>query len=439
MPLNTKHETPNTKHQTLSSMIEIRPAIIKQAEITVPGSKSYTHRMLITAALSNGRCTLLGALKSEDTFLTLETLRKFGIPVEISDEGFRVNGTSGDLKAHAAPIDLKNSGTSMRFLTALAVLGKGRYRLTGSERMQQRPIKDLLDGLECLGVAAESVQNNGCPPVEIEGGKISGDHAVLNCQKSSQFLSGLLLVAPYTEKGLTIDVSHGPVSRPYIDMTLEVMEKFGVAVTRKAYQRFEVAGKQIYRSGAYQVEPDASQAGYFWAAAAITGADIKVSGITRESKQGDVRLAALFEQMGCNVSYEPDGIRVIGGPLTGIETDMADIPDMVPTLAVVAAFAKGTTVIRNVSHLAEKESNRLTAVAEELSKMGINTQLTQKDLMVEGGAPHGAQIATYNDHRIAMSFAVAGLRVQKVFIEEERCVEKSFPGFWNVFEKLYPK
>ena len=421
-------------------MIEIRSSKIKQTDISVPGSKSYTHRMLIAAALSNGRCTLNGALKSEDTLLTSDALKKFGIPMDATDAGFIVNGTSGDLKAHEAPIDLKNSGTSMRFLTALAVHGKGRYQLTGSERMQQRPIQDLLDGLKSLGVPAESLRSNGCPPVEIEGGKIAGDHAVLNCQKSSQFLSGLLLVAPYTEKGLTIDVSHGPVSRPYIDMTVEVMKKFGVAVTREKYKRFEVAGKQIYRSGVYHVEPDASQAGYFWAAAAINAADIKVCGITRESKQGDVRLAALFEQMGCKVSYEPDGIRVVGGgPLTAIETDMADIPDMVPTLAVVAAFAKGTTVIRNVSHLADKESNRLTAVAEELSKMGIRTQLTQKGLAVEGGAPHGARIDTYNDHRIAMSFAVAGLRVPNVFIEEERCVEKSFPEFWTVFEKLYPK
>lgn len=418
-------------------MIEIRPLKIKQAEISVPGSKSYTHRMLIAAALSDGRCTLNGALKSEDTLLTAEALKQFGIPIEATGEGFIVSGGSGELKAPDAPIYLENSGTSMRFLTAVAAIGNGRYLLTGSRRMQQRPIQDLLDGLKNLGVPAESLRNNGCPPVEIEGGKITGDHAVLDCQKSSQFLSGLLLVAPYTEKGLTIDVSHGPVSRPYIDMTLAVMEKFGVAVTRDKYKRFEVAGKQRYRSGTYHVEPDASQAGYFLAAAAINAADIKVCGITRESKQGDVRLAALLEQMGCKVSYEPDGIRVVGGPLTAIETDMGDIPDMVPTLAVVAAFAKGTTVIRNVSHLAEKESNRLTAVAEALSKMGIQTQLTQKGLAVEGGAPHGARIDTYNDHRIAMSFAVAGLRVPNVFIEEERCVEKSFPEFWTVFKKLY--
>jgi len=420
-------------------MIEIKPAqIARPIEISVPGSKSYTHRMLIAAALSDGPCTLYNGLKSEDTLLTSDALRKFGIPVEISDKGYIVSGSSGELHAWEAPIDLNNSGTSMRFLTAVAAIGKGRYRLTGSERMQARPIQDLLDGLRQLGIPARTLNNNGCPPVEIIGGKLRGGHITLNCEKSSQFLSGLLLVAPYMENGLTIDISHGPVSRPYVDMTVEVMEKFGAVVARSGYRRFVVSGKQVYRCGAYPVEPDASQAGYFWAAAAITAADIKVMGIGRDSKQGDVRLAALLEKMGCRVFYESDGIRVVGGPLRGIEADMGDIPDTVPTLAVVAAFAKGATVIRNVAHLVEKESNRLAAVSQELAKMGIVTRLTETGLMVEGGLPCGARIDTYNDHRIAMSFAMAGLRVPDVIIEDERCVEKSFPDFWRVLHKLYP-
>ncbi len=418
-------------------MIEIRPGRIGQTEISVPGSKSYTHRMLIAAALSNGVCTLHNGLKSEDTLCTSEALKKLGIPIEISDAGYIVNGTSGDLGAYEAPIDLKNSGTSMRFLTAVAALGKGRYRLTGSQRMQARPMQDLLDGLKQLGVPSRSLYDNGCPPVEIEGGKITGGHIVLNCQKSSQFLSGLLLIAPYTENGLTIDISHGPVSRPYIDMTLEVMETFGVKVSRDGYRRFAVTGEQVYRSGSYPVESDASQAGYFWAAAAINGADVKVLGITQSSKQGDIRFAALLEKMGCIVIYDSDGIRVVGAPLRAIDTEMADIPDMVPTLAVVAAFAEGTTVIRNVAHLAEKESNRLAAVSQELSKMGIRTRITDAELTIEGGRPHGAHIDTYNDHRIAMSFAMAGLRMPGVIIKDERCVEKSFPEFWNVLRKLY--
>ena len=255
-------------------MIEIRPAKIKKTEISVPGSKSYTHRMLIAAALSDGPCTLTNGLKSEDTLLTSETLKKFGIPVEISGEGYRVDGRSGDLSGYDAPIDLRNSGTSMRFITALAALGKGRYRLTGSARMQARPIQDLLDGLQQLGIPARTQYSNGCPPVEIDGGTVVGGRLTLNCEKSSQFLSALLLIAPYTENGLDIHISHGPVSRPYIDMTVAVMEKFGVGVRRDGYRRFGVTGNQVYRCGVYPVEPDASQAGYFWAAAAINHADI---------------------------------------------------------------------------------------------------------------------------------------------------------------------
>jgi 3-phosphoshikimate 1-carboxyvinyltransferase len=193
----------------------------------------------------------------------------------------------------------------------------------------------------------------------------------------------------------------------------------------------------VYHSGDYTVESDASQAGYFWAAAAINSADIKVKGISKESSQGDIRLAALLEAMGCKVSYEPDGIRVVGGPLSAIETDMADIPDMVPTLAVVAAFADGTTIIENVAHLAEKESNRLAAVTTGLTRMGIETKCTASGLTVKGGKPRGARIDTFGDHRIAMSFAMAGLRIPGVVIDDEHCVDKSFPEFWNVFQMFY--
>ena len=418
-------------------MIEIHPAQIRKAEVMVPGSKSYTHRMLIASALSNGTCTLYNGLKSEDTRLTAAALKQLGVDIEMKSDRFIVHGASGHFTACKESIYLGNSGTSMRFMTAVAALGEGTYQLTGSQRMQERPIQDLIDGLNQFGVSARSLYYNGCPPVEIEGGRVEGGNIQLNCEKSSQFLSALLLMAPYTETGLDITITHGPVSYPYIDMTVAVMDMFGVDVLREAYQRFTVPGGRVYCSGDYAVEPDASQAGYFWAAAAINGADIKVKGITRESNQGDVRLAALLEAMGSKVVYDSDGIRVIGGPLKAIETDMADIPDMVPTLAVAAAFAEGTTIIENVAHLAEKESNRLAAVTAELAKMGIEARCTDSGLMVKGGNPRGARIETYGDHRIAMSFALTGLRVPGVVIEDERCVDKSFPEFWDVFRSLY--
>ena len=211
---------------------------------------------------------------------------------------------------------------------------------------------------------------------------------------------------------------------------------FGVNVYRNGYQNFKVPGNQIYKRGNYRIEADSSQAGYFWAAGAIGGAEITVEGITRDSKQGDLRFAQVLEMMGCRVSYRSNGISVQGGSLSAVEVDMEDMPDMVPTLAVVAAFARGTTHINNVAHLRIKESDRLNAVTTELSKMGIETTCTDTGLIVKGGSPTGAVIDTYEDHRIAMSFAIAGLSVPGVFIKNERCVEKSFPEFWETLKRL---
>ena len=352
-------------------MIEIFPRIINQSEVNVPGSKSYTHRLLIASALSDGICTLENCLRSEDTLLTLEALRKMDVRIDDINTKITVHGNKGSLKACHEPVFLGNSGTSMRLLTGVAALGKGEYTLTGTSRMSERPIEDLLDGLSSLGVAARSVNNNGCPPVLIKGGIIKGCRIELKCNLSSQFLSSILLIAPYTEKGVEIEVIEGPVSKPYIDMTIDIMAKFGVDVKRDGYLKFGVEGRRCYSAGNYYVEPDCSQAGYFWAAAAVTGSEIKVRGITKESHQGDLKLTELLERMGCETVFENDGISVKGGSLSGIEADMSDMPDMVPTLAVVASFAKGTTVIKNVGHLKAKESDRLSAVVNELSKTGI--------------------------------------------------------------------
>ncbi len=418
-------------------MIEIRPEKIKNCEVSVPGSKSYTHRILIASALSDGICTIDNALKSEDTLITVSALQQMGIKIDADDNRFIVHGTNGEFKQIKEPVFLGNSGTSMRLLTALASLGKGKYVFTGTKRMKERPIQDLLDALIQMGALAHSVNNNGCPPVAIKGGDLKGGKITINCETSSQYLSAILFIASFTKQGLEINVTKGPVSRPYIDMTVDVMERFSINVMRNRYNYFKVQQGQEYRAGSYFVEPDCSQAGYFWGAAAITGACIKVKGITRDSQQGDVHFTRLLEEMGCKVLHEKDGISVTGGSLSGIEADMADMPDMVPTLAVVSAFAKGTTVIKKVKHLKAKESDRLTSVANELSKMCIEAKITDTGLVIKGGIPHGAEISTYKDHRIAMSFAIAGLKVPGIFIKDEKCVEKSFPDFWNVFNGLH--
>jgi 3-phosphoshikimate 1-carboxyvinyltransferase len=421
-------------------MIRIDTKPIQRAvTVQVPGSKSYTHRMLIAAALSDGTCRIAKPLRSDDTLLTLAALRRMGIAADEPPDAIVVHGANGRLAACAEPIDLGNSGTSMRLLSGLAILGTGEYCFTGSARMQERPMRALLDSLRQLGIAARSQRDNGCPPILIPGGHPRGRRTAIDCGTSSQYLSALLLAAPCLAQGMEIDVSNGPVSRPYIDMTVDIMRLFGIALEREGYAHFEVPGGQTYRAGDHAVEPDASQAGYFWAAGAITGSRVKVREITRASSQGDVALADVFGQMGCRVDHDPDGIAVTGGALKAIDVDMGHMPDMVPTLAVVAAFARGTTTIRNVAHLRAKESDRLAAVSQELAKMGIETECGADQLRITGGRPHGATIETYNDHRIAMCFAVAGLKVPGIVITDEGCVKKSFPNYWEVFQTLYER
>jgi len=417
-------------------MYAVRAEPIRNLSVAVPGSKSYTHRIFIAAALANGASTVSNALDSEDTRLTLQALEQMGARVARSST-IVIDGFNGRPAPCADPLYLGNSGTSIRLLTGIAALGTGRYRLTGTERMGQRPIADLLKGLAQVGVATRCDHHNGCPPLEVEGGTITGRRLEIVCRESSQYLSSLLLLAPCTAQGLDITVVGDPVSKPYIDMTVDIMQQFGITVLRNGYRRFTIAGDQPYQADTYIVEPDCSQASYFWAAAAVTGATVKVKAISRKSRQGDLRLVPVLEKMGCTVAHDKDGVTLTGGDLRGITVDMGDMPDMVPTLAVVAAFARGKTMIHNVAHLRGKESDRLLAMATELSKMGIEARCGDADLVVIGGRPRGAEIETYEDHRIAMSFAVAGLKAPGTVIRNPGCVEKSFPGFWEVLESLY--
>ncbi|MCK5681583.1 3-phosphoshikimate 1-carboxyvinyltransferase [bacterium] len=419
-------------------MLEIKPKTVTKSSVRVPGSKSFTHRVLIAAALAEGQSYIDGALFSRDTELTAYALTQMGakISADAKNFSFTVNGTGGSLQPASEDIFLDNSGTSMRLLAAIAALGQGDYTFDGSPRMRQRPIAELLTALEQLKIPAQSLSNNGCPPIKIGGGMVAGGHVEIDCGISSQYLSGLLLMAPLTKNGLEIEVVKGPVSRPYIDLTLAVMEQFGVEVKHHGYTSFTVAGGQKYLSGNYTVEPDCSQAGYFWAAAAISGSEIKVLGVNQNSEQGDLGFIHVLEKMGCRLNFSAGGISVIGGPLKAVEVDMGDMPDLVPTLAVVAAFAQGTTLMTNVAHLRAKESDRLAAVASELVKMGIKAECGDDSIAVTGGSPKGAQIKTYDDHRIAMSFALVGLRTAGVLIEDEGCVAKSFPNYWPVFDSL---
>jgi 3-phosphoshikimate 1-carboxyvinyltransferase len=415
----------------------VKTGPIRDSLIRLPGSKSYTHRTLIAAALAEGTSRITGALFSEDTELTMGALRQFGAAVRIHADHIAVGGTGGDIAAAAEPVYLHNSGTSMRLLAGVAALGRGATILTGSKRMQVRPIGDLITALAATGVEARSVAGNGCPPIEIANGPAEGGRVAVDCSASSQYLSALLLMAPMTRTGMEIHVTKGLASRPYVDMTMALMQRFGVAVTHSDYRQFRIAGQQRYRSGRYQVEADASQAGYFWAAGAISGRTVAVSGLDPDSVQGDVRLADIFGAMGCRVDRTQNGIAVTGGRLKGITVDMNAMPDSVPTLAVVASFADGQTVIKNVGHLRIKESDRLAAVAAELKRLGVTAAVSGDDLHIVGGGHRGAEIETYDDHRMAMSFAVAGLMVPGIVIQDPSCVRKSFPKFWEYLDSLY--
>lgn len=418
--------------------LEIRPGRPENVTIRVPGSKSESHRYLVAAALAEGVSVIENVLMSEDVLFTINGLCALGIHVEkLADGVFRVHGKGGKITGAPCEIFLGNSGTSVRLLSAVAALGEEASLLDGTCRMRERPIAELLDALAQIRIPAASVLATGCPPVIVGGGSQKGGKVRLSCAVSSQYLSGLLLIAPCLEKGLFIEVEGESVSKPYMDMTLRMMDQMGISFSREAYRSFHIPGKQAYFPDSYRVAADASSASYFFAAAAITGGSVFVEGISRESFQGDAAFPSLLEKMGCFVENRENGVFIRGGDLNALDADMADMPDMVPGLAVVAAFAKGRTRLRNLSHLRIKESDRLNAVAEELKKMGARVQVLGDDLEIEGGYPlHGASVRTYEDHRMAMAFSVAGLRVPGVFIENPGCVVKSFPNFFDVFSQL---
>jgi 3-phosphoshikimate 1-carboxyvinyltransferase len=418
-------------------MIEVRPLCHCEGVVTIPGSKSYTHRALILSSLADGESILIHALRCEDTEHTSQALIKFGVPVFWESDDVRILGRGGKFKATDERIDVGNSGTSMRFLTALAALKKGIILLDGNERMRKRPIGELLNGLGELGVKAYSQKGDDCPPVIVKSHGLNGGTVRIKGEESSQFLSGLLMVAPYAQRDVNIEVTGSLASKPYVDITLDVMSAFGVGIRNQRYHSFFIKAGQHYLPQKYRIEGDASNASYFFSAAAVCRGRVKVKNLNPATIQGDIGFLEILERMGCRVTRGKDWIEVLGGELRGIEKDMNEMPDLVPTLAVTAAFAQGKTVIQNIGHLRLKESDRIHALVVELSKMGIRTEEGEDWLEIEGGKPHGAEIETYDDHRMAMGFAIAGLVVPGVKIKGERCVDKSFPEFWEVLQRLY--
>ncbi len=442
--------------------IEITP--VRQplrGRIRPPGSKSITNRAFVCAALAHGTSTLSGILDSEDTRVMVEGLQKMGIRVDADFEHATatVHGSAGQLTGNPGEtidIYLANSGTSMRFLTAAACLTRhGTYRLHGTKRMHERPIEDLIDALRQLGANVATEKNNGCPPVIVRPAQngLGGGQVTMRGDVSSQFLSALMMVAPYATSDVDIRIEGPLVSVPYVTMTSAVMQAFGVtiesnhsggssAATTQPW-RFQLPAGRHYQGKRYEVEPDASAASYFWAAAAITGGDVLVEGLTQKSLQGDVQFVRVMQQMGCTVEATDDGIRVrrdTARPLTGTTTDMNAISDTAQTLAAVALFAEGPTTIRGIAHVRHKETDRIAALATELRKFGATVHEHDDGLTIIPPPPeqglHGAEIATYDDHRMAMSMALVGLKVPGVRILDPGCTAKTYPRYFDDLRRL---
>ena len=450
------------------------------ATVTLPGSKSLTNRALVAAALADGVSVLSGVLLADDTRLMIEALRSLGVAITV-DEGHgpkageplsrasetvpspesdpsqianrqspihhpltEVTGLGGHVPVDEADIFCGNAGTVMRFVTALCALGYGKYRLDGIPRMRSRPIGGLTRVLQALGVGVEFEQREGYPPLIVHGRGLHGGHVSFNSPESSQLVSALLLVGPYAHGDLFIEVTGGVPSVPYLKMTVAIMRQFGVAAVElfeSTGTKFIIESSQRYRATNLAIEPDASNATYFLAAPAIVGGRVTVPGIGTDSVQGDAQFVDVLERMGCIIERTSSQLIVQGPPagmkLRGIDIDLNDMPDTVQTLAVLALFAEGTTAIHNIANLRIKETDRIAALSKELSKLGAQVDEFEDGLRITPPeVMRPAAIDTYDDHRMAMSFALAGLRVPGLIINNPECCAKTFPDFFERFRQL---
>jgi 3-phosphoshikimate 1-carboxyvinyltransferase len=409
-----------------------------ETTVEVLGSKSYTNRSLIIAALASGTSKLSSASISSDSEAMIKALRLLGVSIEeeTSSQGttLTVEGTGGALTPYQGEINVGPAGTTMRFMTALCAAIPGiDVVLSGSERMHARPIKELVTALRSLGAEIDYLGTEGCPPLRIRSrNHLKGGTITMNGTVSSQFISAMLLTAPLNTNKLTVDIEGEQTSKSYIDMTLQSVRDFGVTVANDSYRRYTYAAGQKYTPRITQVEGDASGASYLWGLAALSQGRVTVRNINPHSAQGDIHFPEVLMRMGCSVSSDARSITVTGPKiLKGIEIDMSNMPDVAQTLAVVAAFAQGKTIMRGLSTLRVKETDRIAALHDELANVGITSEQGPDYLVIHGGTPHGARIKTYEDHRMAMSFAMLAAKVPGMEIEEPEVVNKSFPTFWE--------
>lgn len=431
----------------MTDSLAISPIGPFRATVMPPGSKSLTNRALLLAALAEGESVLTGVLFADDSRRMLEAMKALGFALHIDEPAHtvRITGQGGRFPSRSARLNLGNAGTAYRFLTAALCLGDGTFILDGIERMRQRPVGQLVRALRAIGAKIDHLMTDDCPPLEIRGnGHLRGGRLTMPPTLSSQYISALLQIGSYCDEGFTLHFDGPVTSRPYVEMTLRLMQTFGItADVDSAFTTIKLKpGK--YRATNYAIEPDASNASYFLAAAAINpGSSCTIENLGKRSLQGDVGFADVLHQMGAGLLFGGDFITVMAPPqgkmLRGIDVDLNHMPDMAQTLAIVALFAEGTTTIRNVGNLRVKETDRLAALKNELTKLGATVEIEHDDISITppaGGKLSAAAIDTYDDHRMAMSFAVAGLRSPGVVINDPSCVNKTFPEYFNYLARL---
>lgn len=422
--------------------LKIAPSVVG-GTVLAPPSKSYTHRAIILGSLAQGETVIDNFLASDDTLHTINVCRALGVDIQSGNKKLRIIGTGGRFpsKPESQTVFVGNSGSTIRMSASLAALAPARIVFDGEERLRQRPVGDLISALKSLGVQVSSLNKEGYPPIEVRGGRLLGGEVSVSGRESSQYISSLLMVAPYAESDVTIRVIDELHSKPYVDITIDIMRQFGVEVENHDYKEFVIKSGQRYKGRYYRVEGDYSSAAYFFAASAIGGCFIVVGNLEPNSAQGDRHFLDILSRMGCQVNYDGGQAKVARrGELTGITVDMGDYPDIVQPLAVVAAYAKGKTRITNIGHLRYKESDRINDTAVELRKTGIKVDVTEDTISITGGKPRGAIIESHNDHRMAMSLAIAALFADgDTIINGAESVAKSYPGFFDDLAALGAK
>jgi 3-phosphoshikimate 1-carboxyvinyltransferase len=409
--------------------------------ITISGSKSDTNRALVLASLTDGITTLTGISHSDDSRILIENLKKLSVKIETMDNAtVKIYGNSGKFKEFNGVLNSGIAGTTSRFLAAICSLVPGKFILSAEGIMLERPMNELFEALEILGCTVNYLGKTGCLPVQFcNSTPIQGGIIQLNGSVSSQFFSALMLISPVFSAGLTIHVKNEQVSKSYIDMTQSILKDFGIILHNDNYKKYTLPPHQKLQSLEYNIQGDASGCSYFWGIAAVTQSTIRICNIDPSSVQGDIQFVDMLENMGCQVTkcYTDKWIEVTGTKrLNGIKVDMENLPDTAQTLAVISSFATGKTIITGLSTLKKKETDRLLALHIELGKMGITTEIGNDWIVIYGGVPIGAYIDTYHDHRMAMSFAIAGCKVKEVAIQHPEVVSKSFPHFWDQLNKI---